>query len=100
MEPEWVMQVDPLIQFVIVSQHLTVACDSNYPFYTITSTMICAGEEGKDSCQGDSGGPMTCDGKHCGVVSWGIGCADAGHPGVYGKTAQFVDWIAENSKRV
>ena len=23
-------------------------------------TMICAGEEGKDSCQGDSGGPMTC----------------------------------------
>ena len=75
-----------------------LACDGNYLLYEITDTMICAGEEGKDSCQGDSGGPMTCgDGLHCGVVSWGIGCADAGHPGVYAKTSQFVDWIAENA---
>ena len=74
------------------------ACDSAYHVYEITNTMICAWEEDKDSCQGDSGGPMTCgDEKHCGVVSWGIGCADPKHPGVYAKTSEFVDWIADNS---
>ena len=31
--------------------------------------------------QGDSGGPMTCDGVHCGIVSWGIGCGGLFHPG-------------------
>ena len=55
--------------------------------------MICAGEAGKDSCQGDSGGPMTCSGKHCGIVSWGYGCAAAGYPGVYAETSNFIDWI-------
>ena len=61
--------------------------------------MICAGEEGKDSCQGDSGGPMTCSGSerlHCGIVSWGRGCALAGYPGVYAETSAFVDWIRAN----
>ena len=80
-----------LITFLLIS-----ACAEDYSSsYEITKTMICAGEEGKDSCQGDSGGPMTCKGeKHCGIVSWGIGCAAAGYPGVYAKTAVFVDWIA------
>ena len=31
-------------------------------------TMICAGEQGKDSCQGDSGGPMTCGENDDGTV--------------------------------
>lgn len=64
-------------------------------------TMICAGEEGKDSCQGDSGGPMTCgEGDMdplCGIVSWGRGCALAGYPGVYTQASTYVDWCAENS---
>ena len=52
---------------------------------------------GKDFCQGDSGGPLTCvvDGQPVltGIVSWGIGCAEEGHPGVYVDVAHYVDWI-------
>ena len=77
--------------------------------------MICAGERGKDSCQvlellfsfsctkiqfvsqGDSGGPMTCDnGVLCGVVSWGIGCALQGYPGVYAEASNYINWIDAN----
>ena len=54
---------------------------------------------GKDSCQGDSGGPVTCvfDNQPVltGIVSWGIGCAEEGHPGVYVDVAQYIDWIEE-----
>uniref|UniRef100_A0A670K1U5 Anionic trypsin-like n=1 Tax=Podarcis muralis TaxID=64176 RepID=A0A670K1U5_PODMU len=63
----------------------------------ITPNMICAGylEGGKDSCDGDSGGPMVCNGELQGIVSWGIGCALKGFPGVYTKVCNYVDWIQE-----
>lgn len=48
--------------------------------------------------KGDSGGPMTWNGKHVGIVSWGIGCAMVDYPGVYGETQFFLDWITTNSK--
>merc|ERR550539_220388 len=75
-------------------------CGDDYkPRYHITDSMICAGvkEGGKDSCQGDSGGPMI-DAETkalVGIVSWGIGCAEGSHPGIYTEVAYFVDWIKE-----
>ncbi|KAJ8388845.1 hypothetical protein AAFF_G00126010 [Aldrovandia affinis] len=70
-------------------------CDNSYPGM-ITPAMFCAGylEGGKDSCQGDSGGPVVCNGKLQGVVSWGYGCAERDHPGVYAKVCLFNDWLA------
>ena len=58
-------------------------------------TMICAGfpQGGKDSCQGDAGGSLICNGELQGITSWGIGCADIGHPGVYTRVCMFNDWL-------
>ncbi|GAB4820314.1 hypothetical protein N2152v2_007360 [Parachlorella kessleri] len=68
----------------------------------ITSTMLCAGQVGPnnptqvwpaippvDACQGDSGGPLLQMGDspagdlQVGIISFGIGCAKPGVPGVY-----------------
>lgn len=51
---------------------------------------ICAETLGGDSCQGDSGGPLfgeLADGRtvQVGIVSYGLGCATPGFPGVYGE---------------
>ncbi|XP_008291365.1 trypsin [Stegastes partitus] len=66
-----------------------------YYWGRITPNMLCAGSRygGKDSCQGDSGGPLVCSGYFEGIVSWGIGCANAYFPGVYTKMRNYVDWI-------
>ncbi|MEV7188817.1 serine protease [Kitasatospora sp. NPDC093102] len=57
--------------------------------------MVCAGDErgGKDACQGDSGGPMIAGGRLVGLVSWGTGCAEAAHPGVYTRVSSVTDAV-------
>ncbi|RWS01452.1 trypsin 3A1-like protein [Dinothrombium tinctorium] len=68
----------------------------------ITETMICAGEEGKDSCGGDSGGPLfgsvLRNAKLFGIVSFGIGCGRKDRAGVYTRVQNFTDWIESNMK--
>ncbi|GAW97037.1 MULTISPECIES: trypsin-like serine protease [Colwellia] len=72
----------------------------------ITDSMICANHVGggKGSCQGDSGGPLlvnTNQGwQQIGIVSYGIGCANAEFPGVYARVGQFTDWINNISKGI
>jgi hypothetical protein len=67
----------------------------------ITGRMMCAGDTvngGEDSCQGDSGGPLIGQGNgnwvQVGIVSWGVGCADAAYPGVYTHVANLRSWVA------
>ena len=58
---------------------------------------------------GDSGGPFVVplndDSSNqryqlAGIVSWGIGCAKTGLPGVYAKVSNYIDWIEENMQSV
>lgn len=68
--------------------------------YAITDEMVCAGvdDSTKDSCSGDSGGPLAIDGELVGIVSWGIGCAREGFPGVYASVPHYTQWITENAQ--
>lgn len=63
------------------------------------SAMLCAGYSygGKDACQGDSGGPYVVRSGQGyvlqGVVSFGVGCARPGLPGVYARVSNYIGWI-------
>ena len=90
--------------FPTVLHHVQVPAVTNQQCMTsygssITDRMLCAGQPngGIDSCQGDSGGPLTAEENGrttvVGVVSWGIGCAQAGYYGVYARVTTVLDWI-------
>merc|ERR1712218_422738 len=88
--------------------------ECNAAYGGITSNMLCAadasGNGGSDACQGDSGGPLVACGMdgNCGtmpgqnydligVVSFGIGCAQADFPGVYARVTAARAWIDANA---
>ena len=82
----------------IVSDDSCSSSIDSFPDYdfsgSVTSDMLCAGgEEGKDWCIGDSGGPLVVEDNSTsqktlvGVVSWGIGCAREGLPGIYAEVS-------------
>jgi secreted trypsin-like serine protease len=62
--------------------------------YFDPATMLCAGypQGGTDTCEGDSGGPLLVPVgplvRLVGATSFGKGCAEAGHPGVYARLAE------------
>jgi trypsin len=63
--------------------------------YFDPNTMLCAGypRGGTDTCEGDSGGPLLAPLTRgrlllVAATSFGKGCAEAGHPGVYALLAQ------------
>jgi trypsin len=93
-----------------VPHHVTVPlvsdedCVAAFPGRVDPDLMLCAGVAagGKDACQGDSGGPLLYQDAQggqtlVGIVSWGVGCARPGAPGVYTQVSAFTPWICELS---
>lgn len=88
------------LQYAKVPSVSDAACGQVYGEDLQPAYELCAGKSqgGVDSCQGDSGGPMVkADSSggwvEVGIVSWGQGCAERGHPGVYGEVQSFSDDI-------
>jgi secreted trypsin-like serine protease len=87
----------------LVAQSSTDAFEGTFTVndIDITDAMICAfiPGGGKGSCQGDSGSPLMINTnkgwQQIGIVSWGIGCAAEGFPGIYTRTAVFSNWVNE-----
>ncbi|XP_009980441.1 PREDICTED: transmembrane protease serine 5-like [Tauraco erythrolophus] len=93
-------QVTETLQEAPVPLIGTKRCNSSCMYAgELTARMLCAGYlRGKiDACQGDSGGPLVCQDelvwRLVGIVSWGQGCAEPNHPGVYTNVAQLLPWI-------
>ncbi|NWJ05455.1 TMPS5 protease, partial [Crypturellus undulatus] len=93
-------QVTETLKEALVPLIGTKRCNSSCMYAgELTARMLCAGyPHGQiDACQGDSGGPLVCqDGptwRLVGIVSWGQGCGEPNHPGVYTNVAQLLPWI-------
>ncbi|XP_029366772.1 granzyme A-like [Echeneis naucrates] len=101
--------LDRTMSDVLMSVNVTVIdrekCNSR-EYYNlhpvITSGMICAGSDGKnsaDTCQGDSGGPLLCSQGLVGVTSFGKRCGLLKKPGVYTfLSAKQLNWIKKTMK--
>lgn len=74
-----------------VTIHSDATCATGYPGFK-PATMLCAGDgPGGDACFGDSGGPLAVQSGTtwllAGITSFGVGCGDPAHPGVYAEVA-------------
>ncbi|XP_041085659.1 complement factor D-like [Polyodon spathula] len=87
-KPENLQQVEvKVISHQLCSQH-------DYYGGRITSNMMCAGQQGKDTCQGDSGGPLVCNEVATGITSFGgTKCGKPKKPGVYMIISHYSQWI-------
>ena len=88
------------VTVTIIQQNI---CQRIHGASSVTDKMLCAESAGKDSCQGDSGGPLAVQGKdgrfsQIGIVSWGVGCAQPGYPGVYTRLTALLSWLQTNIK--
>ena len=74
-------------------------CQSVYKQFFRPTGMLCAGTEGRDACQGDSGGPLMVHvggaWSLVGIVSFGYGCGNGRHPGVYTRVPDYIQWLIE-----
>ena len=90
----------PILRYVTGK---TVDCGSDVQGPGRSENWLCATGQEADSCEGDSGGPLVLTGPEpvlVGVVSWGIGCAQEGHPGVHIRIDKdhYYDWIQRAMK--
>ncbi|XP_017124251.1 seminase [Drosophila elegans] len=74
-------------------------CQRAYQYRdTLTGSSFCARSGGRDSCSGDSGGGAIFNNQLCGVVSWGLGCANK-YPGVYTSVHRVRSFIVSAMKK-
>ena len=97
------MRQEQRLHFATVPTVPDATCAAEYrkaKVALVVGESICAGRAGVDTCQGDSGGPMigrddTGGWVQVGIVSWGLGCARNGYPGVYTQISAFRDAIEQ-----
>lgn len=75
-------------------------CNSNTSYNgTIPDRFVCYGfkQGGTDACYGDSGGPLQCERNgswvQIGIVSWGMGCSEPNHYGVYASVEALLSFV-------
>ncbi|XP_018332555.1 trypsin-1-like [Agrilus planipennis] len=80
---------------IVTNEECAISYSNDTGVY-VTDRVLCAGYEegGRGGCNGDSGGPLTVNGVLYGLVSSGVGCAEAGFPGTYVNVSSLRSYIA------
>ena len=82
----------------------TCRTDNAVPGDYFAPSMMCASAPGRDTCSGDSGGPLIgTSGGHIalvGITSYGYGCGEPGHPGIYTRVAAISAWARTHLSRL